>query len=251
MPLNKPLIRIVDIGFAYNGNAVLEHISFDVERGDYVGVVGPNGGGKTTLLKLMVGLLAPLSGSVTIDGAPAGSKAAAAKIGYVSQRVSQDAAAFPATVYEIVRSGRTPRISLFGRLTENDKRSIDKAIRIADIENLRDKRIGDLSGGQRQRAYIARALASEPQILILDEPFVGVDIATQKDFYAFLKKLNDEEKLTILFVSHDVDMIAEEVKSVLCLNRGLLCFGKPDLLHEGGMIESMYDKKFIHLHHEH
>ena len=111
--------------------------------------------------------------------------------------------------------------------------------------------VGDLSGGQRQRALVARALAGEPEVLILDEPFVGIDISAQKDFYLFLKKLNKDEKMTIVFVSHDVDVITKEVKSILCLNRGLLCVGPPNILHEPNFIENLYGKKIIHLHHFH
>jgi zinc transport system ATP-binding protein len=110
--------------------------------------------------------------------------------------------------------------------------------------------MSELSGGQRQRVYVARALASESQVLILDEPFVGVDIATQKEFYAFLKKLNDGG-LTILFVSHDIDVITEEAKSILCLNRGLLCFGSSELLQEKNIIEGLYGKRITHIHHTH
>ena len=106
----------------------------------------------------------------------------------------------------------------------------------------------ELSGGQRQRVYVARALASEPKLLILDEPFVGVDVKTQQEFYAFLKKLNTEHGLTILFVSHDIDAIAEEVKSILCLNRGLLCSGSPSLLNEPHVIDTVYGKKIMHIH---
>lgn len=249
MPIGNPLIEVKDVSFAYNGNTVLEHVSFNIEPGDYVGIVGPNGGGKTTLLKLLVGLLPPQSGSIKISGVPIEQFQNKFQIGYVPQRSGQENITFPATVYEVVESGLTAKASIFGGLTASDKQAIDKALTIADIKELKDKLIGKLSGGQRQRVYVARALAAEPKILILDEPFVGIDVAAQKDFYAFLKKLNQAQNLTIVFVSHDIDMITEEVKSILCLNKGLFCLDKPELLHQGNIIENLYGKKITHIHH--
>lgn len=244
----KPLIEAHDLSFAYEQNLVLEHVSFAIEAGEYVGIVGPNGGGKTTLLKILVGLLVPTSGRVLIAGAVPTSAENQSAIGYVPQRISQDQAAFPATVYEIVESGRTVKKGVFGRFTRADREAIAKALEVAGITDLKDRLMSGLSGGQRQRVYVARALASEPKLLILDEPFVGVDVTTQQEFYAFLKKLNTSQGLTILFVSHDIDAIAEEVKSILCLNRGLLCSGAPSQLHEPHVIDHVYGKKITHIH---
>lgn len=241
-------IKADRVGFAYDTHPVLEGVSFTVEEGDYVGIVGPNGGGKTTLLKLLVGLLTPTEGKITIAGHAPTERAYRAAIGYVPQRISQDPASFPATVYELVESGRTSRAGLWKRLTNEDRDAVLRALEIAGIANVEEHLVSDLSGGQRQRAYVARALASEPALLILDEPFVGVDVKTQQEFYAFLKRLNQEQGLTILFVSHDIDAISEEVKSILCLNRGLLCSGPPSLLHESEVINSIYGKKITHIH---
>lgn len=242
------LIEARDVCFAYEHNLVLEDISFSIEAGDYVGIVGPNGGGKTTLLKLLVGLLRPTSGTMTVAGFPPTTPAHQAKIGYVPQRISQEQVAFPATVTEIVESGRTVKKGLFGRHTAHDREAVQEALHVAGILDLKDRLMSSLSGGQRQRVYVARALASDPTLLILDEPFVGVDIKTQGEFYAFLKALNETRGLTILFVSHDIDAIAEEVKSILCLNRGLLCSGAPSMLHEPHVIDDLYGKKITHIH---
>lgn len=250
MPIAPPIIELQDVSIAYGGNAVLEHISFAIEKGDYVGIIGPNGGGKTALLKIIVGLLSPQSGEVLIKGTPIVSFRKKSEIGYVPQRIVSDSASFPATVYEVVESGRIPQLAIFGRTTARDKTAVKAALQAAQIGNLENKLMSELSGGQRQRVYVARALASESQVLILDEPFVGVDIATQKEFYAFLKKLNDGG-LTILFVSHDIDVITEEAKSILCLNRGLLCFGSSELLQEKNIIEGLYGKRITHIHHTH
>ncbi len=245
---HQPLIDVQNLGFAYEHNPVLEAVSFTIEAGEYVGIVGPNGGGKTTLLKILVGLLVPTSGTVLIAGAPPTSSKNQAVIGYVPQRISQDQAAFPATVYELIESGRTIKHGLFGTLGQDDRRAITEALEIAGISELKQRLMSSLSGGQRQRVYVARALASEPKLLILDEPFVGVDVKTQQEFYAFLKELNERQGLTILFVSHDIDAISEEVKSILCLNRGLLCSGSPALLHEPQVIDHVYGKKITHIH---
>lgn len=246
-----PIIEANNLSFSYDNNLVLDHVSFGVDKGDYLGIIGPNGGGKTTLLKILVGLIQPQSGEVKINPSAPGSPAEKSALGYVPQRIAQDNVSFPATVYEIVESGRTPKTKIFGRLQETDKTAIDKALDIAGIAGLKNRLMSSLSGGQRQRVYVARALAQEPEILLLDEPFVGIDIAAQKDFYAFLKKLNQAHGLTILFVSHDIDVITDEVKSVLCLNRGLFCVGSPEILHQPNMIENLYGKKITHIHHDH
>lgn len=235
----SPLIEVKELGFSYDNNLVLEDVSFTVQKGDYVGLVGPNGGGKTTLLKLLVGLLEPTAGSVLIDRS---------RIGYVPQRIAQDQLSFPATVQEVVESGRTPKKGWWNVLNRADHVMIEKALHVAGIAQLKGRLMSSLSGGQRQRVYVARALAGEPSILLLDEPFVGVDVTTQQSFYAFLKELNTRHGLTIVFVSHDIDAIAEEAKSILCLNRGLLCSGSPSLLHQPHIIDDVYGKKITHIH---
>lgn len=249
MPVNQPIIEVKNLNFAYGDIKVLEDVSFSIQEGDYVGIVGPNGGGKTTLLKILVGLLAPQSGTVKIFGEPVQNMNSRSKIGYVPQRIAQNNDPFPATVYELVESGRIPAKKPFQRITSQDKAVIQKALDIAQISVLQNKLVSNLSGGQKQRVYVARALAAESKILVLDEPFVGIDINAQRDFYAFLKNLNESQGLTIIFVSHDVDVISEEVKSILCLNRGLLCFGSPEMLHKEGMIETLYGKEVTHIHH--
>jgi len=251
MSVAPPLIEVRDINFAFGSNTVLEHISFRIDRGDYVGIVGPNGGGKTTLLKILVGLLTAQSGEVLIENQPLRTFKNRFKIGYVPQRVSQDHINFPATVYEIVESGRIPRAGLWRVLNDQDRTAISSALAIAQVEGLKDRLLDRLSGGQRQRVYVSRALAAEPEILILDEPFVGIDVAAQEDFYAFLKELNQRQGLTIVFVSHDIDVITEEVKTILCLNRGLLCSGAPAIVHTPDVIEKLYGKRITHIHRAH
>jgi len=245
----EPVIEVNNLNFSYNNISVLENISFAVQKGDYVGIIGPNGGGKSTLLKILVGLLNPQSGSIKIFGTDLQKLKHRSEIGYVPQRIAQENISFPATVYEIVESGLIAKKGLSGDITEEDKQAIDKALEMANISNLKNRLMSSLSGGQRQRVYVTRALASDPKILILDEPFTGVDIVSQKDFYSFLKDLNTKNHLTILFVSHDIDTITTEIKTVLCLNRGLFCYGAKELMHEGNTIEELYGKNVTHIHH--
>lgn len=251
MPISQSLIEVKNISFNYGNNVILDDVSFNIDKGDYVGILGPNGGGKSTLLKILIGLLKPQSGSVSILGVPIADFKNNGRIGYVPQRIAQDTANFPATVYEIVESGRIAAKGLFGGVSSEDREKIKKALFVAGIEGLKDQLIANLSGGQRQRVYVARSLANEPKILILDEPFTGVDIGAQKDFYAFLKELNQAKGLTIIFVSHDIDVISKEIKSVICLNRRLVCFGLPEILHKHNIIEDLYGKKITHIHHSH
>ncbi len=244
-----PIIVAREINFSYDDNIVLERVSFEVEQGDYVGIIGPNGGGKSTLLKILTGIIQPQSGEIKINGENPEDFRKLGKIGYVPQKIAQTEFYFPASVYEVVESGLIGKKKLLARITNQDKQTIANALKIAGISELKNQLISKLSGGQKQRVYVARALVSEPKILILDEPFVGIDTKAQQEFYRFLKHLNEEQKLTVIFVSHDVDVIAEEVKSVLCLNKGILCLNSPAKLHEPGILENLYGKKITHIHH--
>ncbi len=239
----KPLIEVSRLSHKYGANTVLENISFTIYEGEYIGVIGPNGGGKTTLLKILLGLIKPQKGAVKIFGTPIAALKNKHVIGYVAQRVAQENISFPATVYEVVESGRIPQTGFFGRLQAQDYEAIAEAMKIAGIEHLQSKLLNELSGGERQRIYVARALTSKPKILILDEPFVGIDISAQENFYAFLKHLNEKYNITILFVSHDIDVISQEAKGIFCLNKRLVCSGSPKQIREEHIIEKLYGKK--------
>lgn len=242
--MTKNIIELKNVSFSYNGGAVLEHISFSVKEGEYVGIIGPNGGGKTTLLKIILGLLKPTAGEVSIN-------LEKSQIGYVPQRASQYHLRFPATVEEIVKSGRTARLGLLGRFGKKDAEVIEQALETTGILHLRRRLIGNLSSGETQKVFLARAFAGDPKILILDEPEMGIDIAGQEEFYTFLDKLNQERGLTILFVSHDIELISHSVKSVLCLNRRLLCHGSPREFIKEEYIDQLYGKKIKFIFHEH
>lgn len=205
---------------------ILQNINFNVKRGEYVAVIGPNGGGKSTLMKLLLGLIAPTKGDISIFGQKNG-YAKDGKIGYVAQQASQIDRNFPITVSEVVNLGTSSRDSLFGSKNNQKASHIEKIMEKMGIADLKNRRIAKLSGGQIQRVMIARALVSRPQILILDEPNTGVDRESQRKFYELLKNLNREENITILFVTHDLGVIADDVNSVLCINRTLLACHNP------------------------
>lgn len=240
-------IEFAGVSFGYPNHAVLENVSFKIHAGAYVGVIGPNGGGKTTALKLMLGLIEPQSGTVRIFGEPAGALRERAAIGYVPQHGAHTSINFPATVQEIVESGRTPRKKLFTTFDEKDRRAVRSALEASGIWDLRGRLLRELSGGQRQRALVARALASEPRILLLDEPFEGVDLTAQREFYEILRRLN-KKGLTIIFVTHDVDIISHEADEIICLNRRLVCEGEPHQVAHTHIFHHLDDKQITHTH---
>lgn len=244
-------IEVENVSFSYNRHPVLEDVSFIVKNGEYLGVIGPNGGGKTTLIKIILGLLKPSRGSVKIFGVDSKVFKARALIGYVPQRASQEISQFPATVEEIVKSGRTARVGVLKRFDKDDLSAVEKAMETTDIVKYKNNLLNDLSGGERQRVFIARALAGEPKILILDEPSVGIDLPTQEKFYTFMEKLNRDYGLTIIFVSHDIDVVAHEVKCLLCLNKNLVCHGVPREFIKKEYLEKLYGKKVKFILHGH
>ena len=171
--------------------------------------------------------------------------------GYVPQRISRGDFHFPATVEEIVTSGRTAQRGLLKWFNREDKKVIEEAMETTEITKYRNRSMSKLSGGEQQKVFIARALAGKPKILILDEPVVGVDITSKEKFYAFLQKINQQFGLTIIFVSHDIDVIAHQVKSVLCINRELVCHGSPKEFIKEEFMEKLYGKKVKFILHGH
>jgi zinc transport system ATP-binding protein len=211
------VVEIDKLSYAYSGNLVLDNISFSINEGDLLGMIGPNGAGKTTLFSCMLGLLGGYTGTIKIFGRDIKKDNRALKsIGYIPQRKTIDQN-FPATVEEIVSLGITGRIS---------KDKITSALDTVGLLDQKDRRIGELSGGQQQRVLIAKALVNDPKLLILDEPATGIDLETQNKFYALLKKLNQEKKITIIWASHDLDAVNKTATSVACINRSMFFHGK-------------------------
>ncbi|MFM7221492.1 MAG: metal ABC transporter ATP-binding protein [Nodosilinea sp.] len=217
----------------YGQEPVLEDINLSVRELDFIGLIGPNGSGKTTLFRVMLGLLPPLRGSVTILGQPM--QQGRRYVGYVPQHVEFDED-FPIRVEDVVLSGRLGRRGWRRSYGEEDHRVVTTALEAVELVNHRHRRLGELSGGQRKRAYIARALATDPKILLLDEPLAGVDSHIGTHLYELLQQLN--QHLTILMISHDIGAISSCVKTVGCLNRRLYYHNEKQITPE--MLEIVY-----------
>jgi zinc transport system ATP-binding protein len=212
----QEVIKLENVTYKYNSDLVLENISFKADQGDLLGIIGPNGAGKTTLFSLILGLLEGYQGKITVFGEDIrNNRKILKKVGYIPQKNIIDQG-FPATVEEIVSLG------VFERKTKD---KIISAINTVGLLEQKHKRIGELSGGQQQRILIAKALVNEPQLLILDEPTTGIDLETQNKFYALLRKLNSENKITIILASHDLDAISKLANKIACVNRKMSFHG--------------------------
>jgi zinc transport system ATP-binding protein len=212
----QEVIKLENVTYRYNSDLVLENISFKADQGDLLGIIGPNGAGKTTLFSLILGLLEGYQGKITVFGEDIrNNRKILKKIGYIPQKNIIDQG-FPATVEEIVSLG------VFERKTKD---KIISAINTVGLLEQKHRRIGELSGGQQQRILIAKALVNEPQLLILDEPTTGIDLETQNKFYALLRKLNSENKITIILASHDLDAINKLANKIACVNRKMSFHG--------------------------
>lgn len=238
----SPVIEFQHVDFGYHQQMILEDITFSIQAGEFVGIIGPNGSGKTTLLRLLLGLLSPQQGQVLLFNQPVVVGQNTIRLGYMPQRISQLETRFPITVQEVVQLGRVHSHS-FGPFTHrDDHQAVHKALETAGLFKYRHRLINELSGGQQQRVFIAKALASQPQLLILDEPTVGVDAESQQEFYTLLTRLNTESDITIVLVSHDIDVVMSEVQTVLCLNKTLIYHGSSHHFLEGNYIDKLYGK---------
>lgn len=217
MSTNGQVVQIRNLSFRYGRHLVLEGIDLDIGKSDFLGLVGPNGGGKTSLVKLILGMQKPLSGTIEVLGQTP--KRARARVGYVPQFVQFDSA-FPITVEDMVLMGRLGPGGLGRRYNTRDRALVMSALEDLDLVHLAKQELQALSGGERQRVLVARALATEPEMLILDEPTSSVDNRIEKDFYQHLRTLN--ERLPIILVSHDLGFISAFVTRVACLNRRLV-----------------------------
>ena len=237
----QPIIKLENISFSYGKEKILENISLEIYPGEYIGLVGPNGSGKTTLIKLILGLLSPSTGRVQIFGEPENKLKIKSKIGYVSQKGVLSESAVPISVEEVVALG----IPL-GKSADK----INKALQTVGMLPFKKQLITELSGGQQQRVFIARALVSEPKLLILDEPTTGVDTESQDKFYNLLSNLN-KDGITLVMISHDLDLVAKEVNKVACINKKLLYFGPAKEFLESENIHLMHGETRHLKHHGH
>jgi zinc transport system ATP-binding protein len=230
----QEVISIRHLWAGYNHEPILEDITLSVYELDFIGIIGPNGSGKSTLFRVLLGLLPPWQGEVSIMGESV--QRGRRFLGYVPQMVEFDRE-FPINVWEVVQLGRLGRRRLLQAYNPHDHQAVEQALKDVGLLHLRDRPISELSGGQRRRAYIARALASDPKILLLDEPLAGVDPQAGGQLYDLLRQLN--QRITILLISHDIGAIAACVKTVGCLNHRLYYHGEKEISAE--MLELAYE----------
>jgi zinc transport system ATP-binding protein len=223
-------IETRSLSFSYGqGPPVLAGVDLSIERGQFVAIAGPNGGGKTTLLRLVLGLERPDTGEALLFGEPAVEFSRRETIGYLAQRAELDVSA-PATVREVVAAGRLPRVGLLRRAGREDREKIDEAIARVGLGAVADRPLSRLSGGQQQRAFIAKALAAEPELLVLDEPTTGVDAEAQEAFAALLDRLHRELGVTILYVSHEFGAVERFVERIVLVRGAIVFDGSPSEL---------------------
>ena len=233
-------LQTQNLNYQINNQQILENINFEVKKGDYIGLLGPNGGGKTTLIKIILGILEPTSGSINKFGS---------KIGYLPQYLNSSGLDFPATVLEIILTGLKPKLLDF---EFNKKRDLAfQFLEKLDIIELKHKRLNQLSGGQRQRVLIARSLISQPDIIILDEPTAPIDAKSQAKFYDFLRTLNLENNLTIILISHDISVITKEAKKVFFLNQKLECYHNIEDFNRPENLQNLFGTSNTIINHSH
>jgi zinc transport system ATP-binding protein len=233
MPAVPEVVRVEHLWVQYDGAPVLEDIDLSVYEKDFIGIIGPNGGGKTSLLKVLLGLIPPTRGHVRVLGRSP--EEARRFIGYVPQDTEFDHA-FPISVWDVAMMGRLGRRGLFRRHTQEDRGVVADVLDQVAMLDFRDRQIGQLSGGERQRVYVARALASQPKILLLDEPTASVDTPVVGSIYELLQELN--QSVTIILVSHDIGVVSSYVKTIACLNRRLIYHESKEITRE--MLEAAY-----------
>ena len=245
------LVETKNLSFSVGKQEIVSDINIKILEGDYTAIIGPNGGGKTTLIRLILGLNKKTSGEILLFGTVIKKFKRWHDVAFVPQNVSHVDQNFPASVKEIVRMGRSALKKGWSRFSAEDKRIIDESMVKLNVKHLEDKLIGELSGGQRQRVMIARALASSPKLLILDEPNTGVDMVSQKKFYELLKELNDKDGLTIIFITHDLGVIADDIKNVICINQTQLACSNPHEILSCSAMSELYGVDAHVMHHHH
>ena len=240
-----PLIETEHLQVRYGNLEVLRDITISINPGVFLAVVGPNGSGKTTLIKTLLGLIKPSSGTLRLARNQE-DREGPLTIGYLPQKSTYTDPRFPATVQEVVASGLVFKKKAPKRLSAEDETSILDILRLLDIEDLRDKRVGKLSGGQQQRVHLARALIGNPSLLILDEPTGALDPDSRNCFYATLQHLNKKHRVTVVIVTHDSHSIADYADSILFLDRQVLYFGSMKAFHETPSSHHYFGNNHVH-----
>lgn len=239
-PLSSdPLILVENVSFSFNGLEVIQNVSFAISPGDFLALIGPNGSGKTSLIRIILGILKPSTGRIVLLGEELSQFTQWQRIGYVPQKATHMDPYFPASVREVVAMGLLSKKRFPRLFTRQDEAAIDRALDQVDMKALKNRRIGELSGGQQQRVFIARAIVNGPDVLFLDEPTAGVDADTQARFYEMLADLNRKEGLTIVLITHDFGIITKHVNKVACLNQRLFFHGTHDEFCSSSVVQEL------------
>lgn len=235
-------MKVKDLNIFYGHQQVLKDITFEIESGDYIGLVGANGSGKTTLVKAMLGLVHLTSGSISYFGI----KEDQESIGYLPQVAVTGNTLFPAEVHEIIGIGLMGLKKFPKRITKEDNEKINEILRRLDILDLKHKKIGDLSGGQQQRVLLARAMVSKPKLLILDEPTSALDPKVRTEFFKLIKDINENDGTSIVLVSHDLGSIKKCSKKIMLLDRELMYFGpSEDFMINVNFVDGIHDHNHV------
>ncbi len=247
----KPLLQLSGVTLGYPGVVALTKVNFSINRGEFLGIIGPNGSGKSTLLKGILGLIKPLGGDIFLFGSKIRNRDIRKKIGYIPQK-SKSEASFPASVKEVVMMGLYSQIGWLRRPQRIHYQLVEQSLDRVGMADLCDRPIGELSGGQYQKVMIARALVNNPELLVLDEPTAAVDISAQRSILELLEKLNQEQGMTALMVSHDINEIVHFCDRILLLNNKVCAFGTPSEVLTKENLKSVYGARiFIYDHHGH
>jgi iron complex transport system ATP-binding protein len=241
-----PLLNVDNVSFRYDGQWVLRGIDFEVEKGDFLGIIGPNGSGKTTLLRVIDGILAPQEGAVLLEGTEIGKLRREALARSVAVVPQYSALAFPFSVEEVVLMGRAPHLGRWRFEGDEDRLIARKAMEMTDTLGLSARDMESLSGGERQRVLIARALAQEPRLMLLDEPTAFLDIRHQVDFFDRIRALNRERGLTVIAVTHDINLAAHYCDRIILLKGGRIgAAGPVDAVITEENIRKAYETKIL------
>ena len=238
------IIEIEGLNFSYGKNQTLIDVDLSIKEEEFIGIIGPNAAGKTTLMKIILGLLNPQTGNVTVLGCKPDK--VRNKIGYVAQKPEINRY-FPISVRDSIMLGRMGISSFFGAYSNLDKQITDEILSVLAIQDIAEKKLDELSGGQLQRVWIARALVCQPEILILDEPTSNIDLITEENIFGILKDHNSH--MTILVVSHDIAFISSYVDRVACVNKSLICHDVESI--SGKTLEELYGIDINMIHHAH
>ncbi len=251
MQQSTPILEAKNLYVNRNGAPVIEDATFSVNRGDYVGVVGPNGGGKTTLLNAILNFLPYTNGSIRLFGTELARFSSWQKVAYISQHATSFEDQFPLTVRELVSLGCIKKGKLGRRFTSEDWKNVDDNLEFMGLSDVADRRIGQLSGGQKQRMFVAKALTHNPELILLDEPIVGVDSNAQEKFYKKLSDLNVERQTTILIVTHDLATVFCRMSKVMCINKKVEVASINQELDANMLLKRAYGEHFHFVFHRH